>query len=163
GSSGIPHVTPLDHPTFSVNLIAAALDREKLPLTDAQSRRLVELAKARGPLYDEAAAAAEQPAEGAWVLEVASAPAGVLESLCGEVNATLTPAQTAALVPDLLRNRLRTDFLSASGAWGRVAQQTPFGSEAELTDKISNGLAHQFGLLDRKEELHAIVEAWVKT
>lgn len=163
GSQGMGKITLIEHPAYAVNLIAATLDRAKLPLTDAQARRLVDLAKERGPRYDEAAAAAETPDPALWTLELASAPAGVLESFYGEVQGTLTPAQSAALVPDVLKNRLRTDFLSAGASWGRVAQQMPYGSQEEIVDKITTGLGNQYGLLERKEELRAIVEAWVKT
>lgn len=163
GSAGPSGLTPIEHPMFAVNLIAAALDASNLPLTEAQSRRLADLAKTRAPAYDEAVAAVDKADPAAWALEVAAARASVLESFFGEVYGTLTAAQAEALVPETFRNRLRADFVSAAGAWGRVAQLVPFGQESEFVDRISRGLSNQFGVPDRMAEVRTIVETWLKT
>jgi hypothetical protein len=162
GSSEGAALTPLDHPAFAANLIAATLDADKLPLTEAQARRLVDLAKERGPVYDQAVAAVETPDPAAWTIELLAARANVLESFFGEVYATLTAAQAQSLVHDTFRNRLRADFLSAAGAWGYIAQPLPFAQDDQLVDTIATGLSNQFGVVDRKEEVRAIVAAWVK-
>ena len=161
GSLNMGRSTPAEHPAYMVNAIAAALDAERLPLTEAQSRRLYELAKARGPLYDAALAASEKPERGAWSLELYAEVARVLEGFHGEVNGTLTAAQSAALVPDLLRYRARADFYSAASAWGRLAEPIPFATEADLAAMLTDSLAQQFGLSERKADLRKIVDVWV--
>jgi hypothetical protein len=163
GSLSMGRATPPEHPAYAVNLIAATLDAEKLSLTEQQSRRLVELAKARAPLYEAAVAASDKPEPGAWSLELLAETARVTESFWGEVNGTLNAAQSAALVPDVLRNRARADFFSAASAWGRLAEPISFATEADLAGTITDSLASQFGLAERKAELRKIVEAWVSS
>jgi hypothetical protein len=163
GSLGIGRATAPEHPAYAVNLIAATLDAEKLSLTEAQSRRLLELAKARGPLYEAAVAASEKPEPGAWSLELFAETARVIEGFWGEVNGTLNAAQSAALIPDVLRNRTRADFFSAASAWGRLAEPIPFAAEGELAGTITDSLAAQFGLAERKADLRKIVDVWVSS
>ena len=163
GSLNIPRNTPPEHPAYAVNLIAVTLEQASLPLTDAQSKRLVELAKARGPLFDAAREAGDTPDPAAWALERLAEPATVLDSFFGEVNGTLTQAQSAALLPEVLRNRTRADFFSAAPAWGPLAEPIPFTTDEDLAEAITSGLTSRFGLPDRRTEVRKVVGTWLAT
>jgi hypothetical protein len=163
GSLHITRNTSPEHPAYAVNLIAVMLERARLPLTEQQARRLVDLAKERGPRYDEAVTKSETPDPAAWTLERLAEPAKELDSFFGEVNATLTAAQSAALVPDVLRNRARADCFSAASAWGRLAEPMAYSKPEQLPQVITDGLASRFGIPDRRGEILPIVESWLST
>ena len=163
GSLHVPRNTSPEHPAYAVNLIAVTLERARLPLTEQQSRRLVDLAKERGPRYDKAVTESETPDPAAWTLERLAEPAKELDSFFGEVNATLTAAQSAALVPDVLRNRARADLFSAANAWGRLAEPIMFAKLEDLPQAITDGIASRFGIPDRRAEILPIVQEWLTT
>lgn len=155
-------VTPIDHPGFAVNLVAAVLDRAKMPLTDAQAARLHDLAAERGPLVDKADAAIDDPNETGFRLDRMAARARVVEGFYAELYSTLTPAQGEVMSPDAVRNRIRLDLASPAVSWMNTGRLMLFSDESQLVDIITGGLANQFQVLDRTAELKLIVEAWVK-
>jgi hypothetical protein len=156
-------VTAIDHPAFAVNLAAAVLDRAKMPLTEAQARRLQELGVERGPFVDKADAAIDDANDTTYLLARFAARAHVIEGFYSELYSTLTPAQGEALSPEALRNRIQLDLASPAASWMRVCRPMHFSDQNQLVELITNGLANQFKLLDRQDELRKIVEAWAKS
>ncbi len=157
------NVTPIDHPAFAVNLAAAVLEHSKMPLTEAQGKRLSDLAVERSPFVDKADAAIRDENDPAWMLDRIAARARVIEGFYAELYSALTPAQGEALSPELLRNRTRLDLASPAASWMPVARPMFFANDDQLVGLISHGLANDFKVLDREAELRAIVEAWTRS
>lgn len=156
-------VTQVDHPAFAANLAAAVLDRAKMPLTEAQDRRLRDLATERGPLVDEADAVIRDEADATPMLDRIAARARVVEGFYAELYSMLTPAQGEALSPELIRNRIRLDLASPAATWMPLCRPMFVTDDAQFVGLVAHGLANDFKVLDREAELKAIVEAWVKT
>jgi hypothetical protein len=157
----VPSTTP-QHPAFVVNTVAALLDRANLPLTDAQVRRLADLAKERGPVADAADAEVKKDDPGGWTIRRVAARAALGDVFFADVDAVLTPAQQEVVAPSDLRGRLHLDIVSSAGAWGRIACPLFFSDEKQLTDMLAAGVAAQFGIAERTDEIRPVVEAWVR-
>lgn len=151
----------LDHPAFWSNVVAAILENEKLPLTDAQSRRMLDLALARAPFAD---ANVLRPGEddGSWLLEKSAARARSADEFFAEVYAMLTPAQANALTPTDCRDRLRLDMTSGTPLWGSMIVPVPFTNESDFAETVTTQLAMHLQVTERRDELRAIVETWVR-
>lgn len=158
-----PQGTPTgpSHPAFGANLIAAFLDLVKMPLTAAQAEKLGELARERSVAVD-AADPQMLPDDGSYRLDRIVARAEVLDAFYTAAFALLTREQGEGLVPDAWRNRMRTDPFSSGPAWFGVALPYPYQEKDELVARITDGLANHFQILDRRDELHAIVAAWAE-
>jgi hypothetical protein len=153
--------TPPQHPAFAVNLIASVLERASLPLTDAQMHRLADLATERGPQADAAEAEMKKEDAGEWFLRRVAARATLADEFYSEAYAVLTPAQAEVVAPSDLRGRLKLDFVSSAGAWGRIARPLLFSDEKKLVELLTAGLVSQFSVPERADEVRPIVEAWV--
>lgn len=153
--------TQAQHPAFAVNLVASVLERASLPLTDAQTHRLADLAKERGPPCDAADDELKKDDPSQWMLRRYAARAALADGFYAEMFAVLTPAQTEAVSPADLRGRLKLDVVSSAGSWGRIARPLIFSNEKQLIESLTIGLANQFGVVDRIGEVRPIVEAWV--
>lgn len=151
----------LDHPAFWANVVAAILDNENLPLTEAQATRLRDLAIERAPLAD---ANLPRPGEddGSWLLEKAAARARYADEFFAEVYSVLTPAQANALTPTDYRGRMRLDMMGGVPLWGGLMVPMPFTTENEFVETVTTQLATPFLLTERRDELRAVVASWAQ-
>lgn len=161
GSKEGQAITVMDHPAFAANLVAAVLEREHLPLSEAQARRLGDLARERSVVVDRANEAAEKD-DGSYLLERLAARARAYEGFYAELYSMLTPAQAEAFSPAEFRHRLLSDLASPAVAWRRMSRPLFVEDELDVLERLTVTFASQFQLEGRREELRAIIETWVK-
>jgi hypothetical protein len=150
--------TVVTHPAYMANLVAALLERERLPLTDAQSRRLGELAAERGAQCDNSPTLEKD--DGTFALERMLARFRVLEGFYAEVFSLLTPAQGQAVSPEERRQRMRLDMATATSVFSGSARLMIMKDENQVTETLTDILARDIQLTERRDELRAIVDAW---
>jgi hypothetical protein len=152
---------PMEDPAFLVNLVPAVLDHLKLPLSAEQHERLGEIARKHIPLVAAAAPSRLPEDPRVYRLDVVADRAQALAAFGDEAQKVLTPAQHAALVPEYHRGRLNLDIFSGSAPIATAMIHVPYTDTSEIVDVIVHDLSHAFRVVDRKDEVRAIVESWV--
>ncbi len=153
--------TTVDHPAFGANLIAAVLERAKMPLTDEQAKRIDDVVRTRTPELD-AIDADKLPDDGSvYRADLLAKRAETMDRAYDEILGVLTPDQATAVAPQPYHGRIRGDGFSS----GFFLQIAPFPLEfeqtADLVELVVNRLAKEFDLADRKDDLRPIVSKWV--
>jgi hypothetical protein len=154
-------VTSPQHPAFAVNMVASLLEHASLPLTEAQTQRLADLAKERGPAIEAADAEMKKEDPATWYISRVAAYATRSDEFYAELYAVLTPAQAEVVSPADLRGRQKLDLLSSGGPWGRIARPLLFSDEQKLVEQMTAGMAGLFKVPERTDEIRPIVAAWV--
>lgn len=155
--------TPHWHPAFAVNLMAAMLERAHLPLTQAQTERLAALAKERGALIDESTASLKEDDGRTYMIDKLIARGELFDRFYAEAYSALTPAQADLVSPEKGRGRMRSDAFSSESVWMRTPIPLPYKDPEVVVNSIANGLANDFDIVPRIEEVRPIVREWMKT
>jgi hypothetical protein len=152
-----PAATPVDHPAFVVNLIATILDRENAPLTEEQSKRLLEVARKHSEIRDRP----DPPIpENAFKLEILLARGQRADAFYADVFEILSTKQAEIVSPAETRGRAGADPIGAGVVWAGVLRPMPFSDIDKLVDEITDVFAASFNMSDRAKDLRPIVDKW---